>query len=102
MRQKGDEMQNIIKSDYVFAIILIGTWLFYLMFEGPTRFDVNQTITLPLLVAVDFTAITILYVAGRYFTAKKSNLIKKGMNSLMGDHQDEQAQDKTESENTKS
>ncbi len=94
-------MENIIKSDYVFAIILIGTWLFYLIFEGTTRFDLNQTITLPLLVAADFTAITILYAAGRYFTAKKGKLIREGMNSLMGDHQDKQTQDKAESENNK-
>lgn len=95
-------MENIRKSDIVVVVILIGAWLFYLMFEGSTRFDVNHVITLPLLVAAEFTAVAVLYAAGRYFTAKKSKLIKEGMNSLMGDHQDEQTQNKAESENNKS
>lgn len=92
-------MYKIIKTDIVIAVILIGTWLFYLIFEGSTRFDINQTYTLPLLVAIEFTALATLFAAGRYYTAKKGKI---GLIDLMKEHQTGQEQDKAESENNKS
>lgn len=86
------------KSDAVFAVIFIGAWLFYLTFDVSTRFDVNETITLPLLAAADFTAITILYAVGRYFTAKKGSIGKKVANIMKG-HQTKETQAKAESKN---
>jgi nitric oxide reductase large subunit len=93
---------KIIKSDIVVAVILFGTWLFYLAYDGSTRFDINQTITLPLLLAADFTALAALYAAGRYYTAKKGTSIKESMHKLMDEHQAGQAQDTDEPENNKS
>lgn len=95
-------MEKFIKSDYVFAVILISTWLFYLLYDGSTRFDVNQTITVPLLVAADFTAISILYSVGRYYTAKKTNIVTATLNNMMKDEQTEQTQDNAESDDNKS
>ncbi len=95
-------MEKFIKSDYVFAVILISTWLFYLLYEGSTRYDINQTITLPLLVAADFTAISILYAVGRYYTAKKGNIVKATLSNMVKDEPVEQTQDSTESEDNKS
>ncbi len=95
-------MEKIIKSDIVIAAILIGTWVYYLTIDGPTRFDINETITLPLLVAADFTALAVLYAAGRYYTAKKGNLIKEKMGSIMQDPEAGQTQDDAESEENKS
>jgi hypothetical protein len=95
-------MGKIIKSDIVVGIIFIGTWLFYLTYDGATRFDVNQTITLPLLVAADFTALAILYVAGRYYTARKgTTLISENLNNIMQDHPAELTQNESETDNTK-
>lgn len=94
---------KLIKSDIVAVVIFLGVWLFYLIYNGPTRFDVNQTITLPLIVAAEFTALVILYAAGRYFTAKKGKqLISKKLSGFMSDEHDEQTQVETESENSKS
>jgi len=94
-------MGKIIKSDIVIGIIFIGTWLFYLLYDGSTRFDINQTITLPLLVAADFTALAILYVVGRYYTVRKSTLVSESMNKIMQDHQIELTQNETETGNNK-
>ena len=94
-------MGKIIKSDIVVGIIFIGTWLFYLIYDGSTRFDINQTITLPLLVAADFTALAILYVVGRYYTVRKSTLVSESMNKIMQDHQIELTQNETETGNNK-
>jgi len=94
-------MGKIIKSDIVIGIIFIGTWLFYLIYDGSTRFDINQTITLPLLVAADFTALAILYVVGRYYTVRKSTLVSESMNKIMQDHQIELTQNETETGNNK-
>ena len=95
-------MLKLIKSDIVITVILLGAWLFYLIYDAPTRFDVNQTLTLPLLVAAEFTALAILYAAGRYFTAKKGKLINENMSSLIKDQQAKQTQAETESEDSKS
>lgn len=59
-------MGRIIKSDIVVAVILFSSWLFYLLYDGATRFDINQTITLPLFIAIWLTALALLYIAGRY------------------------------------
>ena len=92
-------MVKFIKSDYVIAVILFGTWVFYLMYDGSTRFDINPTITLPLLAAADFTALGILYVMGRYYTAKKKGgVIGENINKLISDGQTEQAQDESQDE----
>ncbi|GMQ83794.1 MAG: hypothetical protein BMS9Abin06_0535 [Gammaproteobacteria bacterium] len=80
-------MEKIIKIDIVIAVILIGTWVYYLMFEGSTRFDISETVTLPLLVAVEFTGVAVLYAAGRYFTAGKSKLISDNLANLMKDQE---------------
>ena len=94
-------MGKIIKSDIVVGIIFIGAWLFYLTYDGSTRFDINQTITLPLLVAADFTALAILYVAGRYYTARKGGIVSEKLNNMMQDHQAKLAQNETETDNNK-
>ncbi|MCP4042896.1 MAG: hypothetical protein GY731_13220 [Gammaproteobacteria bacterium] len=88
-------MGKIIKSDIVVGIVFIGVWLFYLTYDGTTRFDINQTATLPLLVAADFTALAILYVAGRYYTAGKDNLIGDKLNNMMQDHHPKNGQNRT-------
>lgn len=83
---------KLIKSDIVVTVILLSAWLFYLIYGGSTRFDVNQTVTLTLLVAAEFTALAILYAAGRYFTAKKGRLISKDMSNLIRDQQAKQTE----------
>jgi hypothetical protein len=93
---------KLIKSDIVIAVILFSGWLFYLIYDGTTRFDVNQKITLPLFIAAELTALAILYAAGRYFTAKKSKEINQKISSMMVDPEDEQTQVETASENSKS
>lgn len=93
---------KLIKSDIVITVILLGAWLFYLIYDTPTRFDINQSATLPLFVAAEFTALAILYAAGRYFTAKKGKqFISKKLSGIMSDEHDEQTQVETESENSK-
>ncbi len=95
-------MDKIIKSDYVVASILIGTWLFYLTYEGSTRFDINQTVTLPLLAAADFTALAIIYAAARYYTIKHGKPTPDELLNKIKGLEPERAQDKAESENNKS
>ena len=94
-------MEKIIKSDIIVGIIFIAAWMFYLTYDGSTRFDINQTITLPLLVAADFTALAMLYVAGRYYTARKGTIVSESMNKIMQDHQVEQTQNEAETDNSK-
>ncbi len=91
-------MVRIIKSDLVVTLIVIGGWLYYLMSEGATRFDVNQTITLPLFIAVWLTALAALYGSGRYFTAKKAKQISAKLSRLVGEQPVEQTQERAESE----
>ncbi|GMR07039.1 MAG: hypothetical protein BMS9Abin26_0041 [Gammaproteobacteria bacterium] len=93
---------KIIKSDIVIGAILIGTWVYYLAYEGATRFDINEVITLPLLGAVEFTTLAVLYAAGRYYTAKKGVLIKEKMDSIMQNPEAGETQDDAESEENKS
>lgn len=83
------------------AAILIGTWVFYLTFEGPTRFDISHFLTLPLLVAADFTAIATLYAAARYYVTKKGTPTPDELFSMLKGEQADQEQDKNESENNK-
>ncbi len=92
-------MVKIIKSDLVVSLVVMGSWLYYLSFEGATRFDVNQTITLPLFIAVWLTALAILYVSGRYFSAKKSRQTSAMLSRVVVEQQVEQTAKKSESEN---
>ncbi len=94
-------MGKVIKGDIVVGIIFIGAWLFYMTYDGSTRFDINQTITLPLLVAADFTALTILYIAGRYYTTRKNSLVSDKLNAIMQDRPAELTQDEPETDKSK-
>lgn len=95
-------MQKIIKSDFVVAAIFIGTWLFYLTYEGSTRFDINHVLTLPLLAAADFTAMAVLYAAARYYIIKKGKPTPEELLNMIKGPQPEETQDKTEPENKQS
>ncbi len=64
--------------DVIVIVILIAVWGFYLSREGSTRFDVNQTFTLPWLIAAESTALAVLYAVLRYYRHK----IKTGKLSL--------------------
>ncbi len=94
-------MEKFTKSDIIVTIILIGSWLFYFMYDGTTRFDINQTVTLPLLGAADFTGISILYAMGRYYAARKGNIVSAALNNLVKDEPVGQTQDSAESEDNK-
>ncbi len=96
------KMIKFRKSDIVVIVILTGSWLFYLLYGGTTRFDLNQIITLPLLVAADFTALSILYAAGRYYTARKGGIDSADLSNLVSGGQAGQIQDGIEPENNKS
>ena len=91
---------KFIKSDFVVATLLLGTWVFYLTYDGSTRFDLSQTLTLPLLAAADLTGLAILYAVGRYhFAKKKGELIADNLNKQITDNQAEQTQGENHSEN---
>jgi len=59
-------MSRIRIIDTIVIVIFITVWGFYILYEGQTRFDVNQTITLPLLIAAESTALAVLYAVARY------------------------------------
>jgi len=71
-------MSRIRIIDVIVVVILIAVWGFYLSHEGSTRFDVNQTFTLPWLIAAESTALAVLYAVLRYYNYK----IKTGKLSL--------------------
>lgn len=97
--KKGVSMK-IIKTDFIVATIVIGAWIFYLNFDGATRFDISQSLTLPLLLAADFTGLALLYVIGRYLYIKKnSSLIDVMLKNPGTDNQAEQAQDENNGKN---
>jgi len=56
--------------DTIVIVVFIAVWGFYLSHEGSTRFDVNQTFTLPWLIAAESTALAILYAMFRYYRYK--------------------------------
>ena len=89
-------MGKFRKSDFVVAAIIIAGWLYYLTFEGTTRFDVNETITLPLLIAAELTALAFLYAAGRYYMAKDGKQITEKLSSIVGEFPVEPTEDKAE------
>lgn len=95
-------MGKLIKSDIVIAVIVIASWLFYLVFDGSTRFDVNEIFTLPLLVAAELSTFAVLYAAGRYFTAKKGRLITGDIANLIDEHQAGQTPDNAGTKKNKS
>ena len=96
-------MVKLIKSDFFVAAIVLGTWVFYLTYDGSTRFDLSPTITVPLLAAVDFTGLAILYAVGRYYFAKKeAELLAENLNKHIPDNQAEQTPSESHSENNKS
>jgi len=71
-------MSRIRIIDAIVIVLFISAWGFYLSYEGSTRFDVNQTFTLPWLIAAESTALAILYAMFRYYRYK----IKTGKLSL--------------------
>ncbi len=71
-------MSRIRIIDAIVIVIFIAAWGFYLSHEESTRFDVNQTFTLPWLIAAETTALAILYAMFRYYRHK----IKTGKLSL--------------------
>ncbi len=95
-------MVKIIKADVILAAIAIGAWVFYFVFDGATRYDINQTITLPLFLAIWLTAMALLYAIGRYYNAKKGALITKTVSNLVQDQQPENEQHEAQSDSTKS
>ena len=96
-------MVKFIKTDFVVAAIILVTWVFYLTYDGATRFDISQSITLPLLAAVDFTGLAILYAIGRYYFAKKKGeLLDGNLNKQITDNKVEQTQSENHSEDNKS
>jgi len=91
-------MVKFIKSDFIVAAIPLVTWVFYLTYDGSTRFDLSQTITLPLLLAADFTGLALLYVIGRYYMLKKkSSLINEFLKKPGTDNQAEQTREENNS-----
>jgi drug/metabolite transporter superfamily protein YnfA len=100
-RQKY-EMVKIIKADVIVAAIVVGAWLFYFTFDGATRYDVNQTITLPLFVAAWLTAVAAVYAIGRYYKAKQGELVTETVSKLMQDQQPEKDQHEAKSDSMKS
>jgi len=81
-------MSMIKIIDTIVFVILIAAWGFYFLYEGATRFDVNQIFTLPLMIATESTALAVLYAVIRYFSHK----VKTGKLSmeelLPGDSED--------------
>ncbi len=81
-------MSMIKIIDTIVFVIVITAWGFYFLYEGTTRFDVNQIFTLPLLIATESTALAVLYAVIRYFSHK----VKTGKLSmeelLPGDSED--------------
>jgi len=71
-------MSRIRIIDAIVIVIFISVWGFYLSYEGSTRFDANQTFTLPWLIAAESTALAVLYALFRYYSHK----IKTGKLSL--------------------
>ncbi|MCK5308647.1 MAG: hypothetical protein KAJ73_08555 [Zetaproteobacteria bacterium] len=63
-------MSRIRIVDAIIIVIFIAVWGFYFSYEGTTRFDVNQTFTLPLLIAAESTALAVLYAVFRYYSHK--------------------------------
>ena len=67
-------MSRIKIIDITVAVIFIAVWGFYFSYEGHTRFDLNQTLTMPLLIAVECTALAVLYAVFRYYKIKTGKL----------------------------
>jgi hypothetical protein len=52
-------------------VIFVVVWVFYLNYEGTTPFDINETLTLPLLIAAEYTGLALLYAIWRYAYDKR-------------------------------
>ncbi len=63
-------MSRIKIIDTIVVVIFIAVWGFYFSYEGHTRFDVDQNLTLPLMIAVESTALAVLYAVFRYYKIK--------------------------------
>ena len=81
------DMKKIAWLDLVFIALVAAVWIFYLGHSGSTRFDINDTFTLPLLVAVEFTVLFLLYVLWRYSAARgdRSMGVRGLLDRLYGD-----------------
>ena len=65
--------QNII--DIIAMIMLVVAWIFFFSFKGHTKFDINGIFTLPLLIALEATAIFLIYAIWRYHTMRGGQLV---------------------------
>lgn len=69
------------RSKYIYiadALSIIGfiiAWGTFLSFGGETNLDINQTFTFPLMVALEITAIALIYGIWRYNTSRGRTLI---------------------------
>ena len=95
-------MVKIIKADVILAAFAIGAWILYFMCSGATRYDINETMSLPLFLAIWLTAMALLYAIGRHYNAKKGALITKTISKLVQDQQPENEQHEAQSDSTKS
>ncbi len=64
-------MDKIKRGDVIAALIFIAVWAFYFNYEGATSFDINETFTLPLMVAAEYSGLALLYAVWRYAYDKK-------------------------------
>ncbi|UCE89674.1 MAG: hypothetical protein JSW10_02230, partial [Pseudomonadota bacterium] len=52
------------------AVLLVAAWVFFAVYEAPSRFDLTPKLTLPLMLAVEATAVFAIYAVWRYNSRK--------------------------------
>ena len=56
--------------DALVLLLLVAAWIFFAVYDQPTRFDLTSKLTLPLMLAVEATAVFAIYAVWRYHTHK--------------------------------
>lgn len=77
-------MSKIKRIDIIAIVLFIPIWGFYFLYEGHSKLDINEVFTLPLLIALEYTAASVAYGIWRYNVLKGNrDFIKKAFESII-------------------
>lgn len=63
-------MNKLKIIDTIAFVLLVTVWGFYILYEGQTDLDINERFTLSFIIALEYTAIFLIYAIWRYYSIK--------------------------------